>query len=57
MKTRWKEKFLHCAMEYSLSILSVLDIKKIHGVKAASKDDKEGDNDETKGCFGQVFYK
>jgi hypothetical protein len=32
-------------------------LKKIHGVKAAPKDDKEGDNDETKGCFGQVFYK
>jgi hypothetical protein len=40
-----------------LSIVSVLDIKKIHGVKPALKDDKEGDNDETKGCFGQVFYK
>jgi hypothetical protein len=25
-----------------LSILSILDIKKIHGVKAAPKDDKEG---------------
>jgi hypothetical protein len=32
-------------------------MKKIHGVNAAPKDDKEGDNDETKGCFGQVFYK
>jgi hypothetical protein len=32
-------------------------MKKIHGVKAAPKDDKEGDSDETKGCFGQVFYK
>jgi hypothetical protein len=32
-------------------------LKKIHGVKAAPKDDKEGDSDETKGCFGQVFYK
>jgi hypothetical protein len=31
--------------------------KKFHGVKAAPKDDKEGDSDETKGCFGQVFYK
>jgi hypothetical protein len=30
---------------------------KIQGVKAAPKDDKEGDSDETKGCFGQVFYK
>jgi hypothetical protein len=40
-----------------LSILSILDIKKVHGVKAALKDDKEGDNYETKGCFGQVFYK
>jgi hypothetical protein len=41
-----------------LSILSVLDIKKkFFGVKAAPKDDKEGDNDETKGCFGKVFYK
>jgi hypothetical protein len=41
-----------------LSIFSVLDIKeKIHGVKAAPKDDKEGDNDKTKGCLGQVFYK
>jgi hypothetical protein len=39
-----------------LGILSVLDSKKIHGVKAAPKDDKEGDSDETKGCFGQVFY-
>jgi hypothetical protein len=26
-------------------------------VKAAPKDDKEGDSDETKGCLGQVFYK
>jgi hypothetical protein len=40
-----------------LSIVSVLDIKKIHGVKAVPKHDKEGDNDETKGCFGKVFYK
>jgi hypothetical protein len=31
--------------------------KKIHGVKAAPKDDKEGDGDETKGCLGQIFYK
>jgi hypothetical protein len=31
--------------------------RRIHGVKAAPKDDKEGDSDETKGCFGQVFYK
>jgi hypothetical protein len=31
--------------------------KKNHGVKAALKNDKEGDNDETKGCFGQVFDK
>jgi hypothetical protein len=31
--------------------------EKIHGVKAAPKDDKEGDSDETKGCLGQVFYK
>jgi hypothetical protein len=45
-------------MELSLGILSVLDIKeKFHGVKAAPKDDKEGDSDETKGCLGQVFYK
>jgi hypothetical protein len=29
----------------------------MHGVKAALKDDKEGDSDEIKGCFGQVFYK
>jgi hypothetical protein len=36
-----------------LGILSLLDIKeKIHGVKAALKDDKEGDSDETKGCLG-----
>jgi hypothetical protein len=40
-----------------LSIPFVLDIRKIHGVKAAPKDDKEGDNDETKRCFGQVFYR
>jgi hypothetical protein len=41
-----------------LGILSVLDIKeKIHEVKAAPKDDKEGDSDETKGCLGLVFYK
>jgi hypothetical protein len=41
-----------------LSILSFLDIKeKIHGVKAALKDDKEGDSDETKGCLGQFFFK
>jgi hypothetical protein len=26
-------------------------------VKAAPKDDEEGDSDETKGCLGQVFYK
>jgi hypothetical protein len=39
-------------------MLSVLDIKeKIDGVKAAPKDDKEGDSDETKGCLGKVFYK
>jgi hypothetical protein len=31
--------------------------KKIHGVKAALKGDKEGDSDETKGCLGHVFYK
>jgi hypothetical protein len=31
--------------------------KKIHGVKAAPKDDKEGDSDETKGCLGQILYK
>jgi hypothetical protein len=32
-----------------LSILSVLEIKEtIPGVKAAPKDDKEGDGDETK---------
>jgi hypothetical protein len=30
--------------------------KKIHGVKAAPRDDKEGDSDKTKGCLGQVFY-
>jgi hypothetical protein len=49
---------VHCAIEERLGILSVLDIKeKIHGVKAAPKDYKEGDSDETKGCFGQVFYK
>jgi hypothetical protein len=41
-----------------LGILSFLDIKeKIHEVKEAPKDDKEGDSDETKGCLGQVFYK
>jgi hypothetical protein len=41
-----------------LGILSVLDIKeKIHEVKEAPKDDKEGDSDETKGSLGQVFYK
>jgi hypothetical protein len=41
-----------------LGILSVLYIKeKIHGVKAAPEGDKEGHSDETKGCFGQVFYK
>jgi hypothetical protein len=57
MKTRWKGNFVHCAIEYSLSILSVLDTKKIHAVKEAPKDDKEGDNDETKGFFGQEFYK
>jgi hypothetical protein len=33
------------------------ELKKSHGVKAAPKDDKEGDSDETKGCLGQVFYK
>jgi hypothetical protein len=27
--------------------------KKNHGVKAAPKNDKEGDSDETKGCLGQ----
>jgi hypothetical protein len=31
--------------------------KKIHGVKATPKDDKEGDSDQAKGCLGQVFYK
>jgi hypothetical protein len=31
--------------------------KKIHGVKAAPKDDKQGDSDETNRCLGQVFYK
>jgi hypothetical protein len=31
-----------------LSILPALDIKKNHRVKAAPKDDREGDNDETK---------
>jgi uncharacterized protein (UPF0210 family) len=41
-----------------LGILSILDIKeKIYGVKAAPKDDKKGDSDETKGCLGQVIYK
>jgi hypothetical protein len=41
-----------------LGTLSVLDIKeKNHGVKAAPKDDKEGDSDEIKACLGQVFYK
>jgi hypothetical protein len=41
-----------------LGILYVVEIKeKIHGLKAALKDDKEGDSDETKGCLGQVFYK
>jgi hypothetical protein len=36
-----------------LGILSVLDIKeKIHGVKAAPKDDKKRDSDEAKGCLG-----
>jgi hypothetical protein len=42
-----------------LGILYVLGIKekKIHGLKAAPKDDKEGNSDERKGCFGQVFYK
>jgi hypothetical protein len=41
-----------------LGILFVLDVKeRIHGVKAAPKDDKEGDSHETKGCLGQVFYK
>jgi hypothetical protein len=40
-----------------LGILYVLDIKKIHGVKAAPKDDKEGDGNETKGCLGKIFYK
>jgi hypothetical protein len=41
-----------------LGILSVLDInEKNHGVKAAPKNDKEGDSDEAKGCLGQVFYK
>jgi hypothetical protein len=41
-----------------LGILSVLDIKeKIHGMKEAPKDDKEGDSNETKGCLEQVFYK
>jgi hypothetical protein len=39
-----------------LGILSVLDIKKIHGVKAGLKGDKEGDSDETKGYHGRVFY-
>jgi hypothetical protein len=37
-----------------LGILSVLDIKeKIHGVKAAPKDDKEGDSDEQKDALGK----
>jgi hypothetical protein len=41
-----------------LGILYILYIKeKVHGVKAAPKDDKEEDSDETKGCLGQVFYK
>jgi hypothetical protein len=40
-----------------LGILSVLDIEKNHGVKAAPKGDKEGDSDEAKGCLGQIFYK
>jgi hypothetical protein len=36
IKTRWKGNFVHYAVEWSLGILSVLDIKeKIHGVKAA----------------------
>jgi hypothetical protein len=30
-----------------------LTLKKIHGVKAAPKDDKEGDNDETKDALGK----
>jgi hypothetical protein len=30
--------------------------KKIHGVKAALKDDKEGDSDETKRMLWEVFY-
>jgi hypothetical protein len=36
---------------------TVLDINKIHRVKAAWKGDKERDSDEAKGCLGQVFYK
>jgi hypothetical protein len=27
--------------------------RKIHGVKAAPKGDKEGDSDEAKGCLGK----
>jgi hypothetical protein len=29
--------------------------EKIHGVKAAPKDDKEGDSDETKDSLGKSF--
>jgi hypothetical protein len=36
-----------------LSILSVLDIKKIHGVKAAPKDDKEADTMKQKDALGK----
>jgi hypothetical protein len=35
-----------------------MDIKEKNSwSEGSTKDDKEGDSDETKGCLGKVFYK
>jgi hypothetical protein len=55
IKTRWKENFVHYAMEYILGILYVLDIKE--KIMEWRKHRKVIKKEIAKGCLGQVFYK